>query len=661
MPEQRRQEEQQGSGGIVKTLVQSVGIFLLIQFATKQFFGQTPATGAADPATSGAVVPNTKVSIPAFENRPSQFNDGAIRSVIPQNVAPMWPVGTEVDINLYISPSIAMPPFKQLPQDTLLIDEKGFKFGDYKENRVIETEFKVPAEVQRNATLFAHFYVAQTGSPLDPTSPAYDKTKAYHTIRPLTQFQPKKTTRKTRNLLSDMPDTSVSEEEKNAPKVVASYYHSNFTISMIPDTGVINYPTMHAGVREFVQLDQTGSRDATGQNGWYYPVVFTNTFWQLKKDMIELNDTVKTLPLNVKLNNLANWKFNIYASMEANIRANQAAAANGQPVAGGGDGSEMEMFKEILIDSNSYLLAITAVVSVFHMIFEMLAFKNDVQHWRKKKDNIGTSVRTILANVFMQSIIFLYLIDNNENTSWMILFGQGMGIAIEAWKITKTVNVRVRPTPEGSLLPYSIVFEDKHVLSETEKKTEEYDEIAFKYLTWVAIPLLAAYAVYSLIYDTHKSWYSFIITTLVGSVYAYGFLMMVPSLYINYRLKSVAHMPGRAMTYKFLNTFIDDLFAFTIKMPTLHRLATLRDDVIFFVYLYQTWVYKVDHSRVNEFGQGGDDEEEEEKKANQPLKAPAGGDRELKVPDEEKVKKVEAEKAEKATGSQKKGEGRKRK
>ena len=78
------------------------------------------------------------------------------------------------------------------------------------------------------------------------------------------------------------------------------------------------------------------------------------------------------------------------------------------------------------------------------------------------------------------------------------------------------------------------------------------------------------------------------------------------------------------MMYKFLNTFIDDLFAFTIKMPTLHRLATLRDDVIFFVYLYQAWAYKVDYSRVNEFGQGGDEEPVEEKKASKPLAAPPG-------------------------------------
>jgi len=63
--------------------------------------------------------------------------------------------------------------------------------------------------------------------------------------------------------------------------------------------------------------------------------------------------------------------------------------------------------------------------------------------------------------------------------------------------------------------------------------------------------------------------------------------MMTPQLFINYKLKSVAHMPWKAMCYKSINTFIDDLFAFVVKMPLLHRLACLRDDVVFFVYLYQ--------------------------------------------------------------------------
>ena len=238
-----------------------------------------------------------------------------------------------------------------------------------------------------------------------------------------------------------------------------------------------------------------------------------------------------------------------------------------------------------------------------------------------------------------------------------------MGIVLEFWKITTVVNVRLRPSAPNSFLPYTIVFEDKHVLSETEEKTKEYDAVAFKYLYITGAPLLLAYAAYSLKYETHKSWYSFIIATLVGSVYAYGFLMMVPSLYINYRLKSVAHMPAKAMTYKFLNTFIDDLFAFTIKMPTLHRLATLRDDVIFFVYLYQSYKYKVDYTRVNEFGQGGDDEQVEDQLANKPLTSIPGADASVEVGSE--GAKVAGEKADevvaKVSGSAKKGGANKRK
>ncbi|KAK8200848.1 hypothetical protein M8818_006165 [Zalaria obscura] len=631
MPEAARQEEQQGGGmgQTVKTLVQTVGMFFAVQFVMKQFMGGSTTQQAASKAPAPAFTPGATPDV------------GTSYSQIPQEIHPMWPSNVSLDVAMYVSPYLVMPAFKSMPSDSLVFEEKEFGFGSWKDTRDIYTTISVPEAVQNNGTLWAHLYIAQSGSALDPTSPGYDVTKAYRVSRPLTQYLAKKKVSKRRNLLAG--DSTDEEEEEPAVQsgpIISSFYHPNITLSFIPDSGVQKYAAMHPAVRQFVHLEPTGARDSTGQNGWYYPIIYANTFWQLRSQMEELNSTVKTVPLNVHLDNAANWKFSIMASMDEGMKETARKAAQGQTQPGGGDGSEMEMIKEVLLNSNIYLLGTTAVVSVFHMIFEMLAFKNDVSHWRKKKDNVGTSVRTILANVLMQSIIFLYLLDNNENTSWMILFGQGMGIAIEAWKITKTANVRIREAPVGSLIPYRVVLEDKHVLSETEKKTEEYDRIAFKYLYLVAIPLLLAYAVYSLMYESHKSWYSFIITTLVGSVYAYGFLMMVPSLYINYRLKSVAHMPAKAMTYKFLNTFIDDLFAFTIKMPTLHRLATLRDDVIFFVYLYQSWKYKVDYSRVNEFGQGGDEEELEEKTANKPLTSAPDADASVKEGEDIKAPEV---------------------
>lgn len=59
-----------------------------------------------------------------------------------------------------------------------------------------------------------------------------------------------------------------------------------------------------------------------------------------------------------------------------------------------------------------------------------------------------------------------------------------------------------------------------------------------------------------------------------------------------------------------LNTFIDDLFAFVIEMPTMHRLSCFRDDLVFFIFLYQKWIYRVDYTRANEFGYTPKTEEE---------------------------------------------------
>ncbi|KAI9049629.1 hypothetical protein LZ554_006654 [Drepanopeziza brunnea f. sp. 'monogermtubi'] len=651
-----------GMSPVVKSLIQGLAIFFGMQFVMTKVMGpKTPATEVTTTDATGAVVtlPNT-AEIPPFLSRPSALDENAVYNPVAQRIAPMWPLNSPLDITVVISPTLVIEPIATAAKERVVVDEKAFVLGDWEEKRSISTSFEVPREVQNNGTLWAHIYVGLEGASLDPAVRGYDPARAYHFVRPLTQYITQKKVKKVKNLLA-AEETEEEEEEIPTGPIVNSHYHPNFTLSFIPDTGIMNYPTLAPAARQYVQLEATGARDGSGENGWYYPVLFVNTFWQLKSQLMPVNDTVKRLPIHIDLNHQANWKFSLIANVDENMKQTARNAARGQSM--NGDGSEFEMIKEVLLDTNIYLLATTIVVSVFHMIFEMLAFKSDISHYRNKKNNIGISVRSILGNVFMQAVIFLYLLDNNENTSWMILFSQGMGILLEFWKITTVVNVRVRPAPD-SIIPYRIAFEDKHVLSETEEKTKEYDAVAFKYLYMIAVPLLVAYAAYSLKYESHKSWYSFVIATLVGSVYAYGFLMMVPSLYINYRLKSVAHMPAKAMTYKFLNTFIDDLFAFTIKMPTLHRIATLRDDVIFFVYLYQSYQYKVDFTRVNEFGQGGDEEELEEKTANKPLSAPAGADASVAVATEGKDRAETAldddDVAAKASGSSKKGGASKR-
>ncbi|KAK9324097.1 cleft lip and palate transmembrane protein 1-domain-containing protein [Lipomyces orientalis] len=570
--------------------INTILMFLAVQF----FVGQLTNKFTQKPVPS----PEAATAGTSENGEPVQL------AVVPNTIYPYWPTGSKYDFRLYITDSRIFTSFDLEPT----LEGYDLQYGDSGYRIAKDILFPTTEALRNNGSVSAHLYVAQSGAEFRPSSPDYDPKKAYEMHFRLSHYMPQKKEVKTKHLLGGDEKETNDEggEDPAGPVPIMSYWHPNITIGMVP-SGQLNYVGMPPPTRQWVPLESTGLRDSTGQNGWYYPIVFNHQFWQLASQMKEINSTVSYLPMSIEFVPVPYWKFQIMVSMDAGLK--QQAQSMGQSGAG-----ELEEVKRVLLETNIWLLGITAAVSLLHMLFEMLAFKNDISHWKNKKDNIGVSVRTIIANVVMQTIIFLYLMDNNENTSWMVMFTQGSGILVEAWKITTAVDIKIEPST--GFIPYNVVFKDKHVLSDTEKKTQEYDQIAFKYMYIAAVPLIGAYAVYSLIYETHKSWYSFIITTLVGSVYAYGFLMLVPSIYINYRLKSVAHMPRRAMIYKFLNTFIDDLFAFVIKMPLLHRLATLRDDVIFFIYLYQTWLYRVDPTRVNEFGQGGDEVSEaaEEKK-----------------------------------------------
>lgn len=216
----------------------------------------------------------------------------------------------------------------------------------------------------------------------------------------------------------------------------------------------------------------------------------------------------------------------------------------------------------------------------------------------------GTSLRSLLMNCIFQTVILLYLFDND--TSYMILISSSIGLAIEYWKLSKTVNYDIVWTQTVSYLAIpKIKF--RFVSSYMESSTQQHDKEAINHLLFIISPILVGYSIYSLKYQKYKSYYSWILNSVVGFIYVFGFVLMTPQLYVNYKLKSVAHMPWKSMVYKTLGTFIDgrlylttlfiffglmiydnvDLFAFIIKMPLLHRLACFRDDIIFFIYLYQ--------------------------------------------------------------------------
>ncbi|XP_028109366.1 CLPTM1-like membrane protein cnrB isoform X1 [Camellia sinensis] len=65
---------------------------------------------------------------------------------------------------------------------------------------------------------------------------------------------------------------------------------------------------------------------------------------------------------------------------------------------------EADELKRVFLEGNLYLLVITMIVSVFHSIFNFLAFKNDIQFWNKNKSMDGLSAKSVIVSFSCQLI-----------------------------------------------------------------------------------------------------------------------------------------------------------------------------------------------------------------------------------------------------------------
>merc|ERR1719245_1874359 len=406
--------------------------------------------------------------------------------------------------------------------------------------------------------------------------------------------------KKTSNLLTG--ETELTEEQQAKAELglteVISHWHPNITVNVVYDYTPWVPGQVPPPLDEFVEFTPSL------QN--YKPIVWINDYWNLNRDYQPINTSTPVLNMSLTFQPLSMFKWQMYSAQQLRNRFNVLGNLMGEEE----EDQDQDSVKEAFLETNIYLLVLTFVVSIVHSVFEFLAFKNDIQFWNKKKGVEGLSVRSVFFNVFQNLIVLLYVFDNDTNM--VIRMSCFVGLGIEIWKVTKVQDVSFDfENKLWGLIP-RIKLDDKKDYEDS--GTKEFDRLAFKYLGMALFPLAFCYCIYSVIYNEHKSWYSFILGSVYGFLLTFGFIMMTPQLFINYKLKSVAHLPWRMMTYKALNTFIDDIFAFVIKMPTMYRLGCFRDDIVFFIFLYQRYIYKEDKSRVNEFGFSGDMLDESEKK-----------------------------------------------
>merc|ERR1712060_195853 len=178
----------------------------------------------------------------------------------------------------------------------------------------------------------------------------------------------------------------------------------------------------------------------------------------------------------------------------------------------------------------------------------------------------------------------------DESANFLVLLSSIVSILIDVWKVQRAMQLKLVWLFGKIPIP---MLESK---IQKEKK-DDFDAIAMKYLAILFLPLILGYAVYSLVFDCHRGWYSYFLSVSASCVYSLGFILMTPQVFINYKHKTVAYLLWRKFVYRAISTFIDDLFAFIIRMPTMHRLSCFRDDIVFIISLFQRHLYPVDKSR----------------------------------------------------------------
>lgn len=518
--------------------------------------------------------------------------------------ANMWPNGSIFDLYVYVSEDEKSRVHFRNPA-ALLWKREDLMYGDWTSGDAgdgvhhFNGSFVPTEKMLNNGTIFLHAYAVLSGKSPDPSQANYDPQQVVHKVKQMNRYR-KKIYKRTHNLLTGETEQSLEDQLKAEQTVfeILSFWHPNITLNIVDDHTAWTRGKVPKPLDEHIEFDPISDK--------YWPVLYVNDYWNLNRDYYAINDSLTTLPLFITFQPLSVFKWQIYL---AQSMKNSMMTSFVGGVANGGDEpvEDQDALKEALLETNPYLLGMTVVISLLHSIFEFLAFKNDIQFWKERKTLEGLSVRSVFFNVFQSLVVLLYILDNDTNT--VVKISVFVGMCIEIWKVKKVVNVRVDRQTRSvfGLLPFRIHFEDKGTY--VESSTRQYDEMAFRYLGIALFPLVIGYCGYSLTYHEHKGWYSFVVSMVYGFLLTFGFIMMTPQLFINYKLKSVAHLPWRMLSYKFLNTFIDDIFAFVIKMPMMYRIGCFRDDIVFLIYLYQRWIYRVDPKRVNEFGTSAEDSE----------------------------------------------------
>ena len=396
-------------------------------------------------------------------------------------------------------------------------------------------------------------------------------------------------------------DENMNNTNINIP-IPKLYYQNNFYLYMI-----------RSAKKEGLTLFQTFNimkvpMTVNTQKMEYVPIIALSDFWSMDSELSPINKTSSGY-FNFTLYLSFNYIRSFFFSNMLGIQINEKMMYEKFSISGTKD-----ILVELIRNNSTFYLIILFTVNTLHTIFSYLGFSSDISYYKNLKKLDGVYTKYIFFNIFYMFITFIYILLQGAN--FLVKIELFISFVIEFWKLKKIFKISL----DIKNCPYIIKLEYKKSF-ETEEARDYESEAVDMMVKYMLLPIGVIYLGYRVYYYSDNiiknNWRSviiFIIEYIYFLLNVFGFILLTPQIYLNYKLKSVEHLPMRAMTYKFLNTIIDDLYAFAVKSPLLYRIFCFRDDVIFVIYIYQIFKYRKNNRKDMVEKQKKEFEEEKKKK-----------------------------------------------
>uniref|UniRef100_A0A8C4PWX8 Lipid scramblase CLPTM1L n=1 Tax=Eptatretus burgeri TaxID=7764 RepID=A0A8C4PWX8_EPTBU len=346
---------------------------------------------------------------------------------------------------LQAKPSLQLSIFTSLQARNVEIDKLNLvlTIEDFDPHADILKELKVPLPrgMRPRGSLYAHTFVHAPG--LEP----WHDERAQHAVASLTTLMVPKS--------EEVNLVARNKNDKPGPKKLMVHWRSHLSLNLMTDNFLFDLKALPGDVLPYFKISPM-------DRNLYLPMLFVDQLSNRVKDLILVNDSTVTLPLRLSYTPISLSKLRLWVHMQQALHTLQDLGFSEK------DGDEV---KGIFADTNLYFLGLTFLVATFHLLFDFLAFKNDISFWKAKRDMVGMSIRAVSWRCFSTFVLFLFLLD--EQTSLLVLIPAGVGSIIEAWKVTKAFKIQIRWT--GKLPRIQV-----GTSSVNERQTEQFDsEVSF--------------------------------------------------------------------------------------------------------------------------------------------------------------------------------------